>query len=128
MRDEFKRKNDVDTFRISRNKVCNMIKKYKNSSYERKVIDWKSDPKSIWTFFKEYGASSQLKNNKNLIKEININGTRITENLDIVNEFISYLVSIAENLKEPIPNSDFDKINEFVNQKIPTDRFLIFLL
>ena len=68
-------------------------------------------------------AHFKLKNSKNLIKEININGKCITDNLDIVNEFNTYFVNIAENLKEPIPISDFDEINKFVNEKVPTDRF-----
>ena len=52
-RDKYKTKGDINNYKKARNKVNRLINIFKNSSYERKIEEGKSDPKSIWKIFKE---------------------------------------------------------------------------
>ena len=36
-------------------------------------------------------------------------------------EFNKFFVSVASNLKEPVINSDFNKLKDFCNSKVPKD-------
>ncbi|WAR04353.1 hypothetical protein MAR_019722 [Mya arenaria] len=118
-RDKFKAKNDMDNYRVSRNKVCTLIDNSKKESYKRKIEEGKSDPKTVWKIFKEHGASTKKTNNCNLIKNIHKDGIDITDNQDIANTFNKFFVNVAANLKEPIPTSNFNKVNDFVKTKVP---------
>ena len=85
-RDKFKAKCDVENYRVSRNRVCTLIQNSKTLTYERKIEEGKSDPKSVWKIFKEHFASSRNKNNGNSMKSIHTDGFDITENQEIANE------------------------------------------
>ena len=41
----------------------------------------------------------------------------------MANEFNDFFVNIAANLKEPIPISEFSKIEDFVNTNVPGHMF-----
>ena len=122
-RDKNKALNNITEYKILRNKVCKLIKDSKKLSFEKKIEEGKSDPKSIWKIFKEHGASSKKKKNTNTINQINVNGSEITDAKTIANEFNNFFVNIATNLSTPITVSDFYHIKEFVNDKIPEQSF-----
>ena len=122
-RDKHKTRNDTQNYRLLRNKVCNLIKESKKTSYERKIEEGKSDPKSIWKIFKEHGASSNTSKKGNSINQINKNGDEISDNYEMANEFNNFFVNVAANLKEPISNSDFTKVKQFVNQTVPENMY-----
>ena len=78
-RDKFKTKGDINNYKNARNNVNRLINVSKNSSYERKIEEGKSDPKSIWKIFREHGASSKNKNKSNVINNIKINNQDIND-------------------------------------------------
>ena len=47
-----------------RNKVSNLIEKAKQETYQSKIEESKSDPKSIWKLFKEPGANGKGNNSE----------------------------------------------------------------
>ena len=118
-RDKFKTKGELDNYKTARNKVNTLITTSKKSSYERKIEEGKSDPKSIWKIFREHGASSKNVNKSNVINNIKINNHDINDNTEIANEFNNFFVNIASNLKEPIPDSDFHKCKKLCKCKCP---------
>ena len=67
LRDKNKAQNNMTEFKKMRNKVCQLIKESKKLSYEKKIEDGKSDPKTIWKIFKEHGASSKKVHKSNKI-------------------------------------------------------------
>ena len=76
-----------------------MIKESKKSSYERKIEEGKSDPKSIWKIFKEHGASTKTSQKGNSINQINKDGEEITDDFDMATEFNNFFVNIVSHLK-----------------------------
>ena len=40
---------------------------------------------------------------------------------DIADEFNQYFVKVASKIKEPIVPCEFDKLQQFCNEKIPSD-------
>ena len=119
LRDKNKAQNNMTEFKKLRNKVCQLIKDSKKLSYENKIEEGKSDPKSIWKIFKEHGASSKKVHKSKNINQLNIDGSDITDNADIANEFNNFFINIATNLSAPIPESDFKHIKDFVDNKVP---------
>ena len=86
-RDKFKTNGEINSYKKSRNKVNILINNSKKSSYERKIEEGKSDPKSIWKIFREHGASSKNKKNCNPINNIKINDRDVSDKTEIANEF-----------------------------------------
>ena len=41
--------------------------------------------------------------------------------LEIANEFNEFFVNVATKLKEPVPNTNHDKLKEFCQSKLPSD-------
>ena len=119
LRDKNKAQNNLTEFKKLRNKVTQLIKDSKKQSYEKKIEEGKSDPKSIWKIFKEHGASSKKIQKSNNINQLNIDGCEITDNKDIANEFNNFFVNIATKLSAPIPESDFNHIKDHVDNKVP---------
>ena len=56
-RDKLKRPCRFEEYKILRNEISKGIQEAKQSTYESKIEEGKDDPKSIWIFFKEFGAS-----------------------------------------------------------------------
>ena len=118
-RDKNKAQNNFKEYKSLRNKVCKLITNSKKRSYEKKIENGKSDPKSIWKIFKEYGASSKKKDKRNTINQINIDGSEITNTKDMANEFYNIFIIIANYLSVPIKEIDDNIIKDFVNSKVP---------
>ena len=124
-RDKYKINGNIEAYKTLRNKVSSLIECAKRETYQSKIEEGHSDPKSIWKLFKELGA-----NRKNTSDEPNLNinvGDRvITNESDLTGVFNSYFVNVASNLREPIIPSDFEILNDFVKSKVPTNtEFLI---
>ena len=45
----------------------------------------------------------------------------ITNDSDLAENFNNYFVNVVSNLKEPIVNSEFERLNTFVQSKVPND-------
>ena len=103
---------NTDAYKKLRNKVTNLIDVAKKKTYQSKIEEGKSDPRTIWKLFKEFG--------------INCKGNGCENNL-IINEsdlaelFDNYFVNVASKLKEPIIDSEFERLNNFVQSNIPSD-------
>ena len=48
-----------DRYKFVWNKVLHLIEKAKQETYQSKIEEGKSDPKSIWKLFKELGANGR---------------------------------------------------------------------
>ena len=80
-----------------------------------------NNPVSVWKLFKEIGASKQ-KDSADIFS-LKINDNVFENSKDIANEFNNFFVTVASKIKEPIETSDFDKLQQFCNEKIPTDTY-----
>ena len=117
-RDRCKKNGNLELYRTLRNKISSLIKESKEATYKSKIETGQDDPRSIWKFFKEFGASSKRGNNDKILG-ININEEIVTDESVLAETFNDYFVNIASRLKEPITQPDFTKLSEYVNSKIP---------
>ena len=68
--------------------------------------------------FKEHGASSKKATNE-MINGLRENDRQISDDKEMADVFNNYFVNIAAQLKETAEKSDFKRISEFVNSKVP---------
>ena len=62
-------------YKVLRNKVSGLIEKSKKESYQSKIEDGQTDPRTIWKLFKELGANQKGGNDD---PDLNINvGDRV---------------------------------------------------
>ena len=116
-RDRYKSLNDDIHYRSWRNKVVSLIKQSKKAQYPAIINENNNNPGSIWKLFKEIGINKQKSNAS--ISKVKINGQETEDHNKIANAFNNFFVSVASNLKEPIENSNFEKLKTFCNNKIP---------
>ena len=55
-----------DRYKFLRNKVSNLIENAKQETYQSKIEEGKSDPKSIWKLLKELGANGKGNNSESV--------------------------------------------------------------
>ena len=67
-RDKYKINGNIEAYKTLRNRVSCLIECAKKETYQSKIEDGHSDPKSIWKLFKELGA-----NRKSTSDELNLN-------------------------------------------------------
>jgi len=115
-RDKFKARNDMDNYRLFRNKVSNLINTAKRRLYEKKINQGQNNPSTIWKLFKEFRSPGSAKSSVN---SLNIDGKEIINSQKISDEFNTFFTSIASNLKETVPPSEFKDIHSYVNSKVP---------
>ena len=48
---------NTDAYKKLRNKVTNLIEAAKKKTYQSKIEEGKSDPRTIWKLFKEFGIN-----------------------------------------------------------------------
>ena len=120
-RDRYKSLNEDILYRSWRNKVVNLIKKSKKSQYSAIINENNNNPSSIWKLFKEIGINKQKSNTS--ISKVKINGQECEDHNKMANAFNKFFVSIASNLKEPIENSNFEKLNTFCKNRVPDGTF-----
>ena len=123
-RDRYKSLNEDILYRSWRNKVVNLIKKSKKSQYSAIINENNNNPSSIWKLFKEIGINKQKSNTS--ISKVKINGQECEDHNKMANAFNKFFVSIASNLKEPIENSNFEKLNTFCKNRVPDGTFFRF--
>ena len=56
-RNKCKLNGNIEEYKYLRNKVSRLIEVAKQDTYQSKIEEGKSDPRSIWKLFKELGAS-----------------------------------------------------------------------
>ena len=103
-----------------RNKVTDLIDIAKKKTYQTKIEDGKSDPRTIWKLFKELGLKGKGNDNENIFA-IKCEDNIITAESDLAKLFNNYFVNVASKLQEPIINSEFEYLNTFVESKVPND-------
>ena len=118
-RNKCKINGNMEAYRHLRNKVSKQIEMAKKDTYQSKIEDGKSDPKSIWKIFKELGANSKANNCESNIS-IKL-GDHLIKNETVLTElFNDYFVNVASNLKEQVTLSDNELLNNYVRSKVPT--------
>lgn len=118
IRDRFKAIGNKEQYKLWRNKVVNMIKKSKKVNYERLVENSKIQPTTIWKIFKELGASKNKSSKENKVQSIKIGSKEIHDPEEIANSFNDFFINIAENIKEPTPHSNHEKLQEYCDAKL----------
>ena len=117
-RDKYKINGNIDEYKILRNRVSSLIERAKTETYQAKIEDGQSDPKSIWKIFKEFGTNKKSRNDESNLN-INLGDRVITDTSDLTDVFNSYFVNVAANLKEPITPSNFEVLDHYVKSKLP---------
>ena len=118
-RNKCKINGNLDAYKHLRNKVSKQIEIEKKNTYQSKIEEGRSDPKSIWKIFKELGANRKT-NSSNSNINIELGEQMITSETDLAELFNDYFVNVASNLKEPVTLSDSELLNNFVQSKVPT--------
>ncbi len=119
-RDKSKARNDIENYRLLRNKVTSLMNAARKSSIERKIEDGQNNPSTIWKIFKEFKPPNSR---KSAINQLNIDGIEINDSETMSNSFNSFFTNVATSLKENTTYSDFPEINEYVNKKVPKEMF-----
>lgn len=117
-RDTLKSQGKFDEYKILRNKVSSLIQESKQATYKNKIEEGKDDPKSIWKFFKEFGAASKNKDENNMLG-IRIDDRLVLDETELAECFNDFFINIASKIKEPIVDSDFSKLKNHIESKIP---------
>ena len=120
-RDRYKAINNNEQYKIWRNKVCSMIKQSKKLQYSEILNENNNNPASVWKLFKEIGASKHRDNSN--ISSLKIQDNIIEHPQAIVDEFNKFFVTVASKIKQPIVNSNFDKLKQFCDEKNPENNY-----
>ena len=120
-RDRYKSINDNEQYKIWRNKVCSLIKQAKKHQYSEILNENANNPASVWKLFKEIGAS-KCKDSCGIFS-LNVDNNSIENPKDIADQFNKYFVSVSSKIKEPPLASNFDKLKEFCDKKIPANTY-----
>ena len=120
-RDRYKSINDNEQYKIWRNKVCSLIKQSKKHHYSEILNENANNPASVWKLFKEIGAS-KCKDSCGIFS-LKVDNNSIENPKDIADQFNKYFVSVASKIKEPPLASNFDKLKEFCDKKIPANNY-----
>ena len=119
-RNKCKINGNITAYKELQNKVTNLINIAKKKTYQSKIEEGRSDPRTIWKLFKEFGIKSKGNDGENNFA-IKSENDMITNESDLAEHFNNYFVNVASNLKEPIVNSEFERLNTFVQSKVPND-------
>ena len=120
-RDRYKSINENEQYKIWRNKVCSLIKQSKKHQYSEILNENANNPASVWKLFKEIGAS-KCKDSCGIFS-LNADNNSIENPKDIADQFNKYFVSVSSKIKEPPLASNFDKLKEFCDKKIPANTY-----
>lgn len=118
-RDKLKCQGRFEEYKLLRNQISSMIDESKKATYKNKIEQGKDDPKSIWKLFKEFGASNKNTGNTHNILGLNVNGEFVANHDELAKNFNKYFINVAAKLKEPLEHSDFSKLQDYINSKIP---------
>ena len=124
-RDRHKSLGNMDEYRFCRNKVIKLIKYAKKDQYQTFIENSKDKPGGIYKIFKEVGAGKgpQKQINTGSVSNENTHTEDPTEIANISNDFF---VNIANKVKEPVTNTDHEKLREVCQSTLPTNtKFVI---
>ena len=110
----------MDACRTLQNKVSALKAISKKETYQSKIEEGKSDPRTIWKIFKEFGMNYKECQNASKFS-LKLDDQIITNESDLSDIFNNYFINIASKLKEPIVETDFIPLNNYVCSKVPTD-------
>ena len=96
-----------------------LIKQSKKHQYSEILNENANNPASVWKLFKEIGAS-KCKDSCGIFL-LNVDNNSIENPKDIADQFNKYFVS--SKIKEPPLASNFDKLKEFCDKKIPAKTY-----
>jgi len=123
-RDRLKSLGDEENYRKARNNVTELIRNSKKKHFANMIDNSKQNPGNIWKVFKEFGAGKgNCSSKNNNIFTIKKNGQYLDDSKDIANEFNSFFISIAENLKEPVEPTSHERLEKFCKEKLANDKF-----
>ena len=124
-RDRHKSLGNMDEYRFWRNKVIKLIKYAKKDQYQTFIENNKDKPGSIYKIFKEVGAGKGPQKQINIGSVSNEN-THTEHPTEIANIFNDFFVNIANKVKEPVTNTNHEKLRQFCQSKLPTNtKFVI---
>ena len=98
----------------------NLIEKAKQETYQSKIEEGISDPKSIWKLFKELGANGKGNNSESGIN-IKIGEQLVIHEADLTQLFNAYFVNVASSIKEPTVHSNFVELQHYVESKVTSN-------
>ena len=108
-----------DAYKALRNKVSALIDIAKKETYRNKIEEGKSDPRTIWKLFREFGLKYNDCNNSKF--SLKSDDKIITNEADMAGIFNNFFINIAIKLKEPTLKADFEVLKNFVGNKVPND-------
>ena len=118
-RDRHKSLGNDSEYKYWRNKVTKLIKESKKVQYQTYIENNKDNPGSIYKLFQEVGAGKGCKKLPNITSIINNNGSVIEDPTEIANAFNNFFVNVASRIKEPVTNSNHDKLKDFCRDRLP---------
>ena len=89
-------------YKNQRNEVTRMIRKAKNSYYNEKIAENKNNPAKLWKTLKDLGHSCLKTITTNL--NMKINGSLITDALNVANCLNTFFSTIATTLVNKLPS------------------------
>ena len=87
-----------DAYKALRNKVSAFIDIAKKETYHNKIEEGKSDPRTIWKLFREFGLKYNDCNNSKF--SLKSDDKIITNEADMVGIFNNFFINIASKLNE----------------------------
>ena len=118
-RDRHKSLGNDGQYKYWRNKVLNLIRKAKQEKYETYIETNKGKPGSIYKLFQEVGAGKGAQKQSNISSMKNTDGLCSEDPAEIADTFNDFFVNIASKIKEPVNQTNHDKLKEFCENKIP---------
>ena len=119
-RDKCKINDLIQQYKNLRNTVTLMIKTAKQEINNIKLDEGKDDPRSIWKLFREFGAGGKSGSTENILG-VNSNDEFTTNDSEVASIFNNFFANVATKVKEPYTVSDFQKVKECVDSKVPRD-------
>ena len=119
-RDKYKRLKQWDDYRISRNKVRQLIRQAKREHFSNEVDTCKSSA-ALWKHMRTINKGD-VSSTHNLPGELVINNKSIFNSEQIASELNKFFATIAEKCKvsgSGVSRPNIDKIRNFVNSRVP---------
>ena len=99
---------NTTAYKALRNKVSALINIAKKETNRSKIEEGKSDPRTIWKLFKEFGMNNKECESKSKFS-LKVDDQCITNEAELAPIFNNYFINIASKLKEPPIKTDFEK-------------------
>ena len=115
-RDRHKSLGNDDDYKVWQNKVIKLIQNAKKVQYQTFIENNKGNLGSIYKTFQEVGPQRQSN-----LGSIKTGDTHIEDPTEIANEFNEFFVNVATKLKEPVTNTNHNKLKEYCQSKLPSD-------